>query len=241
MATRPLATRLTYFAGALASALLLSACGGGSDLFFPPAPIASNFANGLDGWKGGYADFTTDTEPTDVVWETRPLPSPLSGGAYFTGGTNRSDDLLIYSKKKFTGYRPNGNYRIAFEIEIASNQSSGCFGVGGAPGESVYVIAGASPTEPKTVKQGDDSTLNIDRGNQATPGKASQVLGNVANSVPNCGPQVWQNKTLKSSAPLAVQADANGELWIFFGIDSGFEAKSAVFYRALKATVESAQ
>lgn len=232
-----MASRITLVAGAIASAFILAACGGGSDDVFATPQIATNFASGIDGWKGGYADFTTDTEPTDVVWEARALPSPLSGNAYYTGGTNRSDDLFIYSKKKFSGYRPSGSYMLNFEIEIASNQSSGCVGVGGAPGESVYVVAGASALEPKTVKQGDEHVLNIDRGNQATPGKASQVLGNVANSVPNCGPQVWQTKTLKSSAPLAVQADANGEFWVFFGIDSGFEAKSSVYYRGVKTVV----
>ena len=225
---------------------LLSACGGGDgfdELFDKPATpqIASSFASSLDGWKGGYSDYTTDTEPSDVAWEARALPSPLTGNGYFTGGTNRSDDLFIYSKKKFSGYKPSAQYKLTFEIEIATNQSSGCVGVGGAPGESVYVIAGAAPLEPKTVKQGDEFVLNVERGNQATPGKASQVLGNVANSVKDCGPQVYQLKTLKSTEALTVQSDANGEFWVFFGIDSGFEAKSTVYYRSFKAKVDPVQ
>ena len=129
---------------------------------------------------------------------------------------------------------------MSFEIEIASNQSSGCVGVGGAPGESVYVVAGAAPTEPKTVQVNGMWTLNLERGNQATPGKASQVLGNVANGVPDCGPQVYQAKLLKSTAPLAVTSNAEGEIWVFFGIDSGFEARSAVFYKSVKVAVEPA-
>lgn len=240
------AVRLTLISGAFASAILLGACGGSDDPAPPAAPpatpqIASNFASGIDGWSGAHADYTVDTQPTDVVWEARALPAPLSGGAYFTGGTNRSDDLFIYSKKKFSGYQPLKNYQISFEIEIATNQSSGCFGVGGSPGESVWVVAGAAPVEPKTVKTGDNYALNVERGNQAAPGKAGQVLGNIANAVQDCGPQVYQAKTLKSSAPLAVQSDAKGELWVFFGIDSGFEARSTVYYRSLKATVTQVQ
>jgi hypothetical protein len=220
--------------------LLLAACGG-SDSSSPPAmppQIASSFAASVDGWSGGFADYSSDTAPTDVVFEARALPAPLTGKAYFTGGTNRSDDLFIYSKKKFSGYQPSTQYALSFEIEIATNQSSGCVGVGGAPGESVFVIAGAAPTEPATLPVAGEYRVNLDRGNQGTPGPASQVLGNVANAVPNCGPQVYQAKTLKSVAPLSVKSNANGEIWVFFGIDSGFEAKSHVYYKSFAARVE---
>lgn len=226
--------------GVVASAALLSGCGG--EAYDQPAPqIRTTFADGPDGWQGAYADYDVATEPTDVVWQTRALPVPLSGNAYYTGGTNRSDDLFIYSKKKFGGYKPSSQYKLSFEIEIVTNQSSGCVGVGGSPGESVYVVAGAAPTEPRTVRAGDSYVVNLDRGNQATPGPASQVLGHVANTVPDCGPQVYQSKIVKSAAPLTVKSDASGHIWVFFGIDSGFEAKSTIFYKSIKASIEPLQ
>ena len=102
------------FSGVVASAALLSACGGNT-LDLPVPQILATFANGADGWKGAYADFDVATEPTDVVWQARALPGPLSGNAYYTGGTNRSDDLFIYSKKKFSGYTPSTQYKMRFE------------------------------------------------------------------------------------------------------------------------------
>ncbi len=231
--------RTSLVSSVFASISLLSGCGGGNELLAVPQ-IASTFSANADGWQGAYSDYTADTAPTDVVWEMRALPAPLSGQAYYTGGTNKSDDLFIYSKKKFTGYAPLQAYKLSFEIEIGTNQSSGCFGVGGSPGESVYVVAGAAPSEPKTVLTGGEFIVNLDRGNQATPGPASQVLGHVANTVQDCGPQVYQSKILKSTAPLSVKSDAKGDLWVFFGIDSGFEAKSAVFYKSIRVTVERA-
>ena len=233
-----MAPRNALLSGAIASLLVLSACGGGDDPVVVTPQIASSFSSGTDGWKGAMADYSTDTAPTDVVWEARALPAPLTGNAYYTGGTNRSDDLFVYNKKKFSGFQKSTAYNLRFEIEIATNLSSGCFGVGGSPGESVYVIAGAAPTEPATIKVGDEFRVNLERGNQATPGKASQVLGNVANSVLNCGPQVYQPKLLASTAPLAVQSDANGDIWIFFGIDSGFEARGSVYYKSVKVKAE---
>jgi hypothetical protein len=231
--------RKVLFSGAVASASLLAACGG-NDVLQPPPQIATSFANSVDGWQGAYSDYHAETEPTDVIWERRALPAPLSGNAYYTGGTNRSDDLFIYNKKKFGGYAPSTQYKLSFEIEIATNQSSGCVGVGGSPGESVYVVAGASPTEPRTVLTAGQYIINLERGNQATPGPASQVLGNVANTVADCGPQVYQSKIVKSSGPLTVTSDANGNIWVFFGIDSGFEARSTIFYKSIKAAVEAA-
>lgn len=218
-------------------ALLLGACGGSADFVAAVPQMATAFSGGVDGWQGAYADYSPATEPTDVVWQARALPAPLSGNAYYTGGTNRSDDLFIYSKKKFGGYLPSTQYKLSFEIEIATNQSAGCFGVGGAPGESVYVVAGAAPTEPKTVLAAGEYRVNLDRGNQGTPGKASQALGNIANAVPDCGAQVYQAKTLRSGAPLTVQSNADGEIWVFFGIDSGFEASSRVYYKTFSAQV----
>lgn len=232
----------TLVLGMISSACLLAACGGDTPEPEPPAPqISTTFSTSLDGWTGASADYHEETAPTGLVWELRPLPAPLSGQAYYTGGTNRSDDLFIYNKKKFSGYAPSTPYLLRFEIEIASNQSSGCVGVGGAPGESVYVVAGAAPAEPKTVSVNGEYRVNLDRGNQASPGPASQVLGNVANGVPDCGPQVYQTKLLKSSAPLPVTSNASGEIWVFFGIDSGFEARSTVFYKSIKVAVEPAR
>jgi hypothetical protein len=228
--------RISVLAGAIGTALLIVACGG-SELAAPTPQIASSFSAGADGWKGGFADYTAETAPTDVVFEKRALPTPLTGDAYYTGGTNRSDDLFIYSKKKFTGFQRSKQYKLSFEIEIASNQSSGCFGVGGSPGESVWLVAGAAPIEPVTMLTGGEFRVNLERGNQAGPGKASQVLGNVANGVPDCGPQVYKTKIVKSSAPLTVQSNEYGEIWVYFGIDSGFEAKSTVFYKSFKASV----
>ncbi len=39
-------------------------------------------------------------------------------------------------------------YKIQIDIELASNVPTHAVGIGGAPGESVYLKAGASPIEP---------------------------------------------------------------------------------------------
>ncbi|MCH8620837.1 hypothetical protein [Undibacterium sp. TS12] len=217
----------------LITALILSACGGSSDFTPQPVPVQVNVDFGTEpaGWVSGTSDFTTDTKPTDIVTEYRTLPAPLSGKGLYTYGTNRSDDLFIYIKKKYLGFAPNTQYALSFQATIVSNVATGCFGVGGSPGESVWFFGGASPTEPLTVQQGDQYTMNIDRGGQAGSGKYAQVLGTIGNTSNDCGKAPYMEKKLSNQTPLNVTTGADGSLWLLFGIDSGFESTSHIYYK----------
>ena len=72
-------------------------------------------------------------------------------------------------------------YTVTVSLDVGTNVPAGSFGIGGSPGESVYVKAGASTVEP-TVAQDSGGWLriNIDKGNQASEGADMINLGNVA-------------------------------------------------------------
>jgi len=214
----------------------LAACGGGSKGDDRPqqASMLVDFnRDGITGWTGSSSDYTPETAPTNVTFEQRGLPAPLSGNGYFIGGTNRSDDLFLFVKKQVFGLQKNTTYNLDFSLKFASNTPSGCQGVGGAPGESVWVYAGAAAAEPKAVTVNNDIRMNIDRGNQAQGGKEAQVIGNIANGLA-CGSTAYVSKTVKNDKPQKVTADANGAVWIMLGIDSGFEAYSSVTLQSVQ-------
>jgi hypothetical protein len=220
----------------VAALSVLAACGGGNDADNRAKPVTAvvDFdRDGVTGWTGSSSDYTPETAPTNVVFEQRALPAPLTGKGYFIGGTNRSDDLFLFVKKQFSGLEKNAVYNINFSLKFASNVPSGCVGVGGAPGEAVWVYAGATTIEPKAVTVNNAIKMNIDRGNQAEGGKDAQVIGNIANGLA-CGSTTYVSKTVKNDKVQKVTTDANGAVWIILGIDSGFEAYSAV-------TLQSAQ
>ncbi len=78
-----------------------------------------------------------------MVADRRPLPAPLQPSpALFLGGDNRSDDLFMFYKAHVGGLLPGASYFVRFEVEVATNVPMGCVGIGGAPGESVWVKAG---------------------------------------------------------------------------------------------------
>ncbi len=219
----------------LAALLLISACDQ-SDGSAPATEISIDFATDR-GWRGGQSDYSTETAPEEVILEEgATLPAPFTGTGLYSSGINRSDDLFLYATRKFDGLIPNHSYRISFDLRILTDVASGCFGVGGAPGEGVIVKAGASPIEPVTVETNGEFLMNIDKGNQVQSGADALALGNIANSSTDCEQRSYEEKLLSSTTSLVTETNAEGALWILFGIDSGFESGSALYYLDAQVT-----
>ncbi|MBA4143726.1 MAG: hypothetical protein H0X43_12175 [Nitrosospira sp.] len=213
-------------------AFLLPGCNGPVKEETTPLKIDMDFSGTSTDWAGGYADYAPDTQPDDVIVETRRLPEPFAGNGLYTSGTNRSDDLFIYIKKKFPGFLPNHDYLLNFSVTFLTDAPAGCVGVGGPPGESVTLKAGATPIEPLTILVDGEYRMNIDKGEQVNSGKDAIALGDIAGTNTDCDRPVFESKTLASSTLLKATSDAGGSMWLMFGIDSGFEAASEIYYQS---------
>lgn len=190
-------------------------------------------AMSLEGWTGGLADYTAGTEPADYdfVAEARRLPDAVAaaGGGAFIASTNTTDDLFTYIKQSVPGLLPGVTYAVTFTLRLASDAPSGCVGIGGAPGESVYVKVGATALEPRAVVQDGVYRMNVDIGSQAQEGNASHVVGDVANGAACEGEARYRIIERESDRPVEAVADAFGRLWIFVGMDSGFEGRTGLY------------
>lgn len=188
------------------------------------------FSSGPEGWSGDFADYPAGEEEFyELNFEHSQLPDPLnlSDGALKLSGINHSDDLFMYVRKEVRGLIPNKEYRLNFWVEFASNVAEGQFGIGGSPGESVYIKAGAASAEPeKYLDEEDWYRLNIDKGNQASGGDNMMVLGNFSNGTDK---NVYTLKTLSTTAPIRITANSVGSLWLLFGVDSGFEGETTIY------------
>lgn len=196
-----------------------------------------DFEENEQGWVTDFADLPADFDPAiyelDSGWGE--LPSGLEGNAIYLSGHNRSDDLFMFLKVQVDGLKPDTIYQVFFSIDLASNTPEGLMGIGGSPGESVFVKAGAVNYEPEVVEESDGwLRMNIDKGNQASEGEDMINLGTISN--PNIDLDTYTGEeyalmTLTSDGRLfEVVSDEQGNAWLIAGTDSGFEGLTKVYY-----------
>ena len=202
-----------------------------------------DFENDYEGWMVGFADLPTDYDQSiyELHHEHRTLPHGLEGSGIYVQGHNRSDDLFMFLKRQVDGLRPDTVYAVSMSVGLATNVSAGLVGIGGSPGESVFVKAGASTTEPLVVEGSNQHLrMNIDKGNQARPGESMVVLGNVAH--PQVANREYRIKTLDNTAMhLRVTTDGEGRVWLIVGTDSGFEGLTTLYYASIDYSLEAGE
>ena len=138
-----------------------------------------DFDEGPLGFVAGFADYPPAHEEIyELTSGHRTLPPPLElQSGLFLSGVNRSDDLFMFFKGPIAGLTPGANYAVEVGVEIATSTPSGCVGVGGAPGESVWIKAGVTAEEPVAVMEDTYLRMNIDIGNQSNGGTQAVSAG----------------------------------------------------------------
>lgn len=208
-----------------------------------------SFANGADNFVADFADYSPGQEIGDsgirFVSEHRRLPPPLDNRfGLLLGGDNRSDDLFMYIYRQVSGLVPGQRYRVRVDITFATNVPRDCVGIGGSPGESVAIKAGAAGAQPSKVTQSGSIRSSISKGNQSQSGREMITVGNFAGGGGTCIAGEYRVKTLTTAAQeptspplpapqpdaLLVNADSAGRLWIVVGTDSGFEGRTEIYY-----------
>ena len=194
--------------------------------------LSFEFTSDAEGWVVGFADLPVNYDQSiyELDHGHRQLPDGLEGGGIYVQGHNRSDDLFMFLKRQVDGLRPDTTYAVSVSVDLATNVAAGLVGIGGSPGESVYVKAGASTVEPLAVEDENGYLrMNIDKGNQSNGGQAMAVLGNVAHD--EVEDREYRIKTLDNTGlPLSVTTDSEGRAWLIVGTDSGFEGLTRLYY-----------
>ncbi len=202
-----------------------------------------DFQQGLLGWSAGFADYAFNQADLRLESGLRNLPGEVGDGTgFYIQGNNRSDDLFMFLKRKLTntdGIVALQAYQVNFKLAFASNAPTDCVGIGGAPGESVFLKAGATSIEPVPFLDSDNQLrMNVDKGNQSTGGPAASVVGNIANGipcdrVPNLEDAPYVSLVKSHRHEFTVTASENAELWLLVGTDSGFEGLTALYYQQI--------
>lgn len=217
-------------------------CENDDENLIKPKTFTYEFMIDSEAWVGDFADYPNDPNVEDfykLEFSHSSLPNPLNAdeGALRQSGRNHSDDLFMFVKRKITELEPNTKYNIDIEIEFATNAASGSVGVGGSPGESVFIKAGASTKEPLKILNDSDNhyRMNIDKGNQSQGGIHMDVIGDFANGTESNN---YKLKVLHTLDHVNVMSNSRGELWLIVGTDSGFEATTTIYYNQITVNIK---
>lgn len=199
-----------------------------------------NLDRGPQGFQALFLDYWDGEEDfMELDWWHGPLPGQWSSrqGVGITGN-NRTDDLMMVLKRPLDGLEPDTTYRLELEMQYATNVPSGCVGVGGSPGESVFMRLGAADEQPDYILEdnatGDMPPMrrpSIDLGQQSAPGEYALAVGDLASGLDEewCGDDdaPWQLKRVSTAGQfLEVTSNEDGRIWVYGLSDSGFEATS---------------
>ena len=195
----------------------------------------SDFSKNTDGWQAFYSDYHAGQEEFyELSFERVGLPEPLDHSikALQISGNNHSDDLLSMVYRKFEGLRPNKQYSVYVEVELASNVPSNWFGVGGSPDLSLG--AGALAYAPASTL--DEEGLYRPNFSSAIQSHVSnetfKILGTI--SVGDDATHYALISRDNKDKPILATANEQGELWILIGTDSGFEGITTLYYKTIK-------
>ncbi|TDE16240.1 hypothetical protein [Dyadobacter psychrotolerans] len=201
--------------------------------------LDNKFEQTVEGWAAGFAEYSsaTDSASLEKAAGRARLPAVLDSTIYGfkIQSHNRSDDMFMYLKRKISGLTPNGNYNVVFDITLGTPYTDKGIGAGGSQGGATYIKAGASNKEPVATLTSGFYSFNLDKGNQSENGKEMVVLGNISNGLEADGYKLVQRSN--GGAPVPVTANANGEIWLCVGTDSGFEGLTVLYYDRIRTTI----
>ena len=214
-----------------------------------PVTVDFDFSETDQGWQGSFTDYPVGFDPDiyELEFGHNPLPEELGRDAkgLMLKGANRSDDLFMYLRKELTDLAPDTEYKVVIELEFATDAPAGAVGIGGPPGEALFVKVGAATEEPLPIvgEMGGEPyyTLSADKGWQSEGGDNAVVVGDAA-KVENDEFDVYELKTLSNAnSPITIRSDSAGNLWVFVGTDSGFEGTTVLYYTSITITLTPAK
>ncbi len=202
-----------------------------------PLPVEFNFTfeTGTENWNSFFSDYPVGEEEFyELAFDHTNLPSPLDENvkALRISGNNHSDDLFSAVYRKFEGLKANTDYKITFDIELASNAPKNAFGVGGSP-DLALGAGGVDFLLQNTVDDSNHYRPNfISKLQSGESNNILKVVGTIGVSDEIPTPFTLVNRNNLEN-PITLTSNDKGEIWLMIATDSGFEATTTLYYKSI--------
>ena len=206
-----------------------------------PISITSNtfdFAESEHGWKHGFSEYPAGPDSSALVltYAYTEKPSSLSAGkSLMLSGKNQNPELFMYIKKQITGLRPETNYIITFNVELASNAINQASN--GLVMPAAFLKVGATGLEPRSIKTTEKVVLNIDKGYEDQDGSDMKNIGNIINTEATEYSLILKNSSSRTPVPITAQTNSDGQIWLIVGTDSNFQGTTTVYYTKINVVI----
>ncbi|HEY0742816.1 MAG TPA: hypothetical protein VGD40_15205 [Chryseosolibacter sp.] len=194
-----------------------------------------DFTDDQHGWQHGFAEYPAG--PTDSTYYELKygyVPEPTGTNSIMLSGNNRADALFMYIKRKLGGLSPNTEYILTFNVTFFPNPEEDLV----ASTQNVFVKAGATALEPKSVIDRDRFVMNIDKGVSSESGDDMIALGDITTPSGTYA-QVTRTNSTYNNPPFKVRSNSRGEIWLIVGTDSGATGKTTLYYSKIFVTLSA--
>lgn len=181
-----------------------------------------DFSKDYQGWSYGVADYVAGQEQAiGFACKYSRLPQPLNTtkSALLLSAKNPGDGLFFFIKRQISGLMPMTKYVVEYNIELASNAPSENT-ANGYSSKDVFIKAGATTYEPKSIQNGTRFEMNLDKGKRNTDGIDAKMIGNIGNGTNQPTFTLIERNT--TNKKIEVVTDEDGNMWLILGFDAAY-------------------
>lgn len=203
-----------------AALALLSGCLNSDEPLTGPEVVAIfNFNNDLAGFEGSISDYGLDERDSiDFDFSNVALPTDTTQRGLGLRFTDVNTEVFAYTYFPITLPEANTFYDLTFliNLEVENLDTTGDFD--GGPNEVIHLKAGGVNAEPQDLVNNDFVQVDIDKGFAAQSGADLLLFGSLV--MPESQTSTGRFTIGNGGVPVSVQSDADGTIWIVFGVDS---------------------
>ncbi len=193
--------------------------------------VNSDFEFDLNDWSSFFSGYYVGDELFfELNFAQKPLPAPLdqTKSGLKVSGNNKNKNLMLGIYREISDLKPNTDYLVTFDVDIASNASTINDPALGNP--SLMLGVGGFYEKPEKYEE-DGVYIDINFPSLLKNGQSTDVLLAIGRIGVNSTEDTFKLLNLNNiNDPILLETDSDGRLWLLVCIDSIYGYITEVYY-----------